>query len=221
MSPIRGVVFDLDGTLAETHPMAIQHIGESIARHGGPRLRSEEVVALFGPNEKGIFREVLGTSWESAWDWYLETYVEKHSMVAQPFPGVERLLAELHAGGVGLAVVSGKTTATARLSVEVLGLDRHFSHVRGGATDGVNKRHRIGEIVRDWGLAPRETVYVGDTATDVEEAAAAGVISVAACWSDFSDSAALKAAEPDALFESVNDLRVWLSNSARPGTEST
>lgn len=207
---IRGVVFDLDGTLAETHPMAIEHIGESIARHGGPTLSPDEVVAMFGPNEKGIFREVLGPAWKSAWDWYIGTYVEKHSVCTEPFSGIAELLTSLERLGLGLAVVSGKTTETARLSLQVLGLELYFSHVLGGAMGGVNKRHCIAEIIEQWRLEPGETAYVGDTPTDVVEASAAGVTSVGVCWSSFSNRAALEAAGPDELFESVHGFREWM-----------
>ena len=60
---LRGVVFDLDGTIAETFPMAIDLIGGTIERHGGGRLPPAEVIGLFGPNEMGVFRSALGSGW--------------------------------------------------------------------------------------------------------------------------------------------------------------
>ncbi len=208
--PIKGVVFDLDGTLAETHPMAIAHIGESISRHGGPSLSREDVLALFGPNEKGIFRHLLGSAWEEAWGWYIDSYVDKHAICPSPFEGIPEILDELAAMRCCLAVVTGKTAESGSLSLEVLGLRDYFPRVLGGSMDGVTKGAQLLELVDEWGLGVAEVLYVGDTVSDVAEARSVGVRPVSAAWSVFADSRALASAGPEALFEDVAGFAGWL-----------
>lgn len=206
---VKGVIFDLDGTLAETHGMAIDLIGKAIVAGGGPRLGSEEIMAHFGRNEQGIFQEAVGPGWEQAWDFYVGAYVERHQECAEPFPGIVEMLASLETAGCALGLITAKTALTGRLSLEVLGVERYFPDVRGGAADGVVKRQDIADLLDKWSIAGTETVYVGDSVSDIEEARAAGVIAAAACWSTFADRRALVAAGPDLTFDTVSELAAW------------
>ena len=210
---LRGVIFDLDGTLAETHAMAVSLIGEAIARHGGPCLSEPEVMALFGRNEQGIFREAVGDGWERAWEFYLDSYISRHREASEPFPGIVDLLDDLGRRRLHLGVITAKTLTTGTLSLRVLGLEQHFSQVRGGGMDGVTKHLQIDELVSLWKLDPKSVAYVGDTRSDVSEAIGAGVIAVAAGWSRYADVEGLRAAGPDHLFDAVSDLARWLADA--------
>lgn len=213
MSGVRGAIFDLDGTIAETHPMAIQLIGEAIVECGGADLTPERLVAMFGPNEKGIFRLALGDDWGAAWDYYLARYVDRHQMCPEPFPGIRQTIESLAAAGCHLAVVTGKTGKTGRLSLDVLGLSGLIPEVRGGSMDGVIKREEIITLVQRWDVSPGVVVYVGDSPADVTEAHAAGVVAVGACWSAFSDPEAVSAANPDQIFTDVSDFARWIAQA--------
>lgn len=217
MTGVRGVIFDLDGTIAETHPMAIQLIGEAIVECGGTDLTPEQLVAMFGPNEKGIFRLALGDGWEAAWDYYLARYVERHQMCPEPFPGLRETIEVLAGAGCHLAVVTGKTGKTGRLSLDVLGLSGLITEVRGGAMDGVIKREEITTLVQRWGVSPDSVAYVGDAPSDVTEARAAGVVTVGACWSAFSDPTTVSTTNPDHLFTDVSDFSRWINQACAIG----
>jgi phosphoglycolate phosphatase/pyrophosphatase PpaX len=212
---LSGVILDLDGTIAESHPMAIQLIGTAIAEHGGRDLAPEEVVALFGPNEQGIFRAALGDEhWEAAWERYLADYSARHDLCPEPFPGIKELLQRLHDCGSRLGLVSGKTEATVGISLEVFGIDHLFSGVEGGSMDGVVKAEAIDRLLEAWNLDATEVAYVGDTPLDVRESKRAGVTAVAAAWSAYTDRSVLEAEAPDAIFESVDDFAEWMVEQA-------
>jgi phosphoglycolate phosphatase/pyrophosphatase PpaX len=214
---LSALVFDLDGTIAETHPMAVDLIGGTIAAHGGPVLDADGVIALFGPDERGIFRSALGEGWEAAWSDYLDRYVHAHRVCPEPFPGLAEVLRGLHRDGVPLALVTGKTATTGRLSLEVLGLSDLFPIVEGGSMEGWVKAACIGRIVTAWGLPPGRVAYVADTPGDVPQARDAGVRVVSVAWSSFADPVALAAEAPDALFEDVPAFAAWLAVALRPG----
>lgn len=210
MNGLRAVIFDLDGTLAETQHMAIELIAEAIVVGGGPHLEDHEVVAMFGRNEQGLFRDAVGETWEKAWDFYLDEYETRHEEAAEPFPGVVELVRELQEAGSRLGVITAKTLITGTLSLRAIGLETYFEEVRGGGPDSVTKCEQITELVELWGLEPQSVVYVGDTATDMAEARKAGVVPAAACWSVFVDRESMEASRPEVMFDSVEDLRGWM-----------
>jgi phosphoglycolate phosphatase-like HAD superfamily hydrolase len=210
-------VFDLDGTIAETHPMAMVLIGGTIAAHGGPELTDEGVMELFGPTEKGIFRKVLGSGWEAAWETYLTDYPRLHSMCPEPFPGITGLLHRLHECGIRLGLVTGKSATTARISLETFGIADLFSSVEGGGLDGVVKARRLRSLSEAWDMQTDEMAYIGDTAQDVRESLAAGVTALSAAWSSFADHGVLAAEGPEVVFDTVADFSDWVLERACPG----
>lgn len=214
MKGLRAVIFDLDGTLAETHHMAMELFAEAIVVGGGPRLEDHEIVAQFGRNEQGIFRDVIGDGWETGWHFYLGEYVDRHRAI-RPFDGIVELLDDLKAADLRLGVITAKTLITGNLSIEVLDLETYFEEVRGGGPDRVVKAEQISELAELWRVDHGSVVYVGDTSTDVTEARAAGVVAVAACWSVVADRDSLAATRPDVMFESVEELRAWLLQDQR------
>ena len=215
---LAGVVFDLDGTIAESHPMAIQLFGSAIAQQGGRDLTPDEVVALFGPNEQGIFRIALGEErWEAAWKTYLADYLGRHEdLCPEPFPGMGALLQRLHDCGCRLGLVTGKTATTAGISLEVFGISDLFSGVEGGAMEGVIKAEGINRLLDAWNLDVSQVAYVGDTPGDIRESRRAGVMAVAAAWSDFADGEMLAGEAPDAIFEEVGEFARWVEDRVCP-----
>ena len=207
---LRGVIFDLDGTIGETFPMAIELIGDVIAGHGGPRLTPEEVIALFGPTEKGILQDQLGPRWREAWESYLGRYVEMHAMCPEPFPGMRSIIERLHERGIPLGLVTGKTATTGGLSLEVFGIAGMFDVVHGGAPQRLVKADRIRDICERWEIPTAAVAYIGDHPGDVSQSKAAGAVAVAAAWSGFADAGALAAEEPDALFTEVAAFGEWI-----------
>ena len=208
---LSGVIFDLDGTIAESHPMAIELIGGAIAEYSDRDLSPEEVTSLFGPNEQGIFRTAVGEErWEQAWEQYLDDYINLHDLCPEPFPGIKDLLEGLHACGCRLGLVTGKTATTAGISLDYFGISNLFSGVEGGSMDGVVKAGAIESLLRAWDLDESDVVYVGDTVGDVTESRRAGVEAVAAAWSGFADRAGLEAEKPDVLFDDVASFAAWV-----------
>lgn len=212
---LSGVIFDLDGTIAESFPMAVELIGGAIAKHGGRELAPEEVIALFGPNERGIFRAAVGEEhWEEAWEMYLADYSSRHDLCPMPFPGIKDLIERLHSCGCRLGLVTGKTETTAGISLDVFGIAPLFSGVEGGSMDGVVKTEAIGRLLSSWQLPADAVAYIGDTAMDIRESKRAGVVAIGAAWSNFADASVLAAESPEAVFDSVEEFAGWVVDEA-------
>ena len=212
-APVRGVIFDLDGTLADTFPVIFAAFRSAFARRADRRLSDGEIEAMFGPNEEGCIRKALPENWRECLATYLEEYERLHSLCPGPFPGVLEMLDWLRARGVSVAIVTGKGAQSAAISLRRLGLDGHFEIVKTGSPEGSIKPRAIREVLSEWGMSPADAVYVGDAPSDVTAAREVGVRVLGAAWADSADAAKIAAIEPDALLRSVAELREWLTDA--------
>ena len=214
---LQGVIFDLDGTLADTLDLCVEAFQFAIKAHTGEQLSPAEVVALWGPTEEGVLRAAVGPEWEESVETFLSEYERLHVSVPEPFPGIRQLLDHLRAVGIPTAVVTGKGARSAQISLEVLGIDDAFDAVEAGSIDGAIKAQKISHIVERWGVPPASVIYIGDHPHDAVEAHKAGTMAVAAAWSDHTDVEALRSSEPDEYFDSSFDFAAWLTSQTTPG----
>ena len=214
---LQGVIFDLDGTLADTLDVCIEAFQYAIKAHTGDHLTPAEVVALWGPTEEGVLRAAVGPEWEDSVETFLAEYERLHISVPEPFPGIRPLLDHLCTVGIPMAVVTGKGPRSAQISLEVLGIEDAFDAVEAGSIDGAVKAQKISHIVEKWGVPPATVVYIGDHPHDAIEAHRAGTIAVAAAWSKHTDVEALRRSEPDEYFDSSREFAAWLTSRTMPG----
>jgi len=113
----------------------------------------------------------------------------------RPYPGIVDLLKELSAAGIPIAVLSNKPDAMTKLAVAHLLPDVPFAEVR-GATPSVPLKPDPASalaVAATLGVASARICYVGDTATDMQTAVAAGMTPIGVLWG-FRDVDELKAA---------------------------
>lgn len=206
---MRHVIFDLDGTLADTWPLIFPAYRAAFAPYLDREFSDQELLGLFGASEEGIIKHAVPDAAEDAIELYIAHYRENHHL-ARLFDGIERLLSELVSFGFRMAVVTGKGPRSAHISIDGFGISHYFDAVRTGSEKGSIKRDSIAEIVELWSVFPREVAYVGDVPQDVIEAKSAGVKSLAAVWAPTVDQAAIELESPDATLASPADLLNWL-----------
>ena len=204
------VIFDLDGTLADTLPIVVRAFQATFDEFGLPSRTQQEIVAHFGPTEDGIIRAMFGPVADAAMPVFYETYQEMLSGPIEPFRGIRGLIERLTANAYRLAVVTGRGDRGAAITLEALGFEGLFGTVRGGSDVGIVKAAVISDLVDEWGISPERAVYIGDHPLDVVEARKAGVGALAAGWASTVDLPAIRAADPDELFLSVDEFAVWL-----------
>ncbi len=183
------IVFDLDGTLIDTAPDLIGSLNALFWREGLAPITLNEGRGLIGGGVRPLIERGLSTQgrtlrpaqFEALYADYVAHYAEHIADSSRPYPGVEAALDLLAARGSRLAVCTNKLAWLSVRLLEKLGLSQRFVAICGQDTFGVQKPDP--EVLRrtisaaDGDLA--DAVMVGDSATDIRTARAAGVPIVA------------------------------------------
>jgi phosphoglycolate phosphatase-like HAD superfamily hydrolase len=219
--PLRGLIFDLDGTLADTLPVCYAAFHATFHRFTPEQTFTDaQIAALFGPDEEGVLRQVLPQEhWAPALTVFLEEYAAAHTICPGPFPGVKEVLDLLLKRDVPIAVVTGKGARSAAISLERLGLADVFPLIEAGSPEGAIKPQAIRKVLDIWGLSPdlfAQVAYLGDAPSDVTAARTVGVTPLSAAWASTADRDALAAMRPAALFPTVDDFAAWVRDGKSP-----
>lgn len=207
------VLFDFDGTLADTIPLILasyRHTLDSVADPAG----EAETRGWIGR----VLLEVLEERHPGRGDELVRRYREHnlahHDDLIRPVAGAAALLEDLGTADVLTAVVSSKREETVRRGMRVTGLPE-LRHVVGMESTPVHKPHPgpLLEGARRLGARPGECVYVGDAWVDVHAARAAGMASIAVTWGA-GEPAAL--AEADHVVDDIAALRALILPSVHP-----
>lgn len=209
----KGVIFDLDGTLADTLPVCFRAFRAALAEIAGRDFSEQEIAARFGPSEEGVLRRLVPDCWQACLERFQEVYRREHAICGEPFPGVRGALDSFRRRGLLLAVVTGKGPVSTRTSLDRLELSSYFDVVETGSVTGGIKPESIRRVLAVWHLPAARAAYVGDSPSDIEAAARAGVVPLAAAWAPGAELGALARAAPAALFLRPEDLVRWLVSS--------
>ena len=177
---IRLVVFDLDGTLVDSHKDLASAANALVVGLGGSPLSTEQVVAMVGEGAAVLVRRALTASGldpdtPGALDRFLELYDSCLLDETVPYPGTVEVLTAL-SSRYTLAVLTNKpATPTARI-LDGLSLSKFFSVVVGGDSPFGRKPAPAGleHIISSAGATPAATLLVGDSPVDRETARRAG-----------------------------------------------
>ena len=220
MVRLKGLIFDLDGTLGNTVPVCYAAFHEALLAHTGREYADAEIDAMFGPSEEGMIHRIVPAERRQAClEDYLAAYERLHDLAPRPFPGIAEALENLRRRGMRLGLVTGKGPRSAAISLRRLGLAEAFDVIEVGSPEGAVKPEAIRRILADWSLAPEQAGYVGDTASDIVAAREAGVVPLAAAWAPTARRDELLAAQPAALFTDVAQLVTWAETTAPDDVE--
>lgn len=185
---LRAVLFDLDGTLADTAPDLVAAVNRLLVEEGREALGESALRPLVSKGGRALlaraFPDLEPPAIEALLPRFLSAYAEALAVHTRPFDGIEPLLAAIEARGWVWGVVTNKPEGLARGVLEGLGWASRSRALVGGDTLPVRKPapEPLWLAAEQLGIAPASCLYVGDDARDIAAAAAAGMPSVAALW---------------------------------------
>ena len=214
MQKIQAVIFDVDGTLADTVPLIVAAYRKAVEPLVKRPLTDKEIMDTFGPDEEGSVKALVPDNYKKGTADFIKYYKDMHGMCTQPFEGIVPLLQMLQNKGVHIAIATGKGKEACDLTLELLKLKPFFERIENGSPKGSRKVEAVHLILEAFGNLPADcVVYVGDSPNDTKESNEAGIKSVAACWAGNAEKDKLKEAGPDEIFYTVNDFKEWLEKN--------
>ena len=182
MPPTPALIFDLDGTLADTAPDLLGATNAVLAAQGRALLDLGHLRHMVGFGAKALIAQAMEASGapvtESQMpplvDIFIAHYTAHIADNSRLFPGVTETLVRLKIGGARLAVLTNKPQTLTDLLLPELALDGLFAAVYGAGRKAYTKPDpRIfNDVVEDCGGGP--AVMIGDSITDLNTARAAG-----------------------------------------------
>ena len=205
-------VFDLDGTLLDTLGELADSGNAALEALGFPTHPTEAYRYFVGKGMENLVQRILPESARDAktaaraFEAVREAYSQRWD-ASRPYAGVPELLDALAADGLPLTVLSNKPDDFTRLTVERLLGRWDFAFVRGVRDDTPPKPdpHGALDLARRLHVEPAACLYLGDTATDMETATAAGMYALGALWG-FRTADELQQAGARALLEKPTDM---------------
>jgi pyrophosphatase PpaX len=182
---LSAVIFDLDGTLADTFPVIVSSWNAAVGPVTGVNYSQADVMARFGPTEvEMIRRELEPQDRERAIATFRQRYDEDHAKLVRIFDGVQQLLEKLNTARVPMGVMTGKGRDTADITLARLGWTKLFGSIITGDEVARAKPDPQGVLMvaRQLGVEPARCIYVGDAPYDIQAGQAAGMKTVWAGW---------------------------------------
>lgn len=199
------IIFDFDGTLADTVDAGIDTINFFAKRYGFRPVSKEDYPRLRDLSSREMLKAVGVSLWKLP---FLARSVRKKFAAEIPkqklFFGITSVLTQMKQQGYHLAILTTNSEANiAAFSVQN-NLKDLFELVH--AEKGLfNKGRRLKKLLRKHRIDARKTIYVGDETRDIDAAREAGVKSMAVTWG-VNSKAVLQAHHPDFLIDKPEQL---------------
>ncbi|WP_312166247.1 HAD hydrolase-like protein [Phenylobacterium sp.] len=200
----RLIIFDFDGTLADSAPWFITVLNSVAERFGFRQVDEAEIAELRGRPSREVMRRLGLPAWKLP---FIAAHVRKLAAEAAPsiglFPGVDDMLRRLAERGVKVAIVSSNAEVTVRtvLGPDLAGLVAHY----GCGASVFGKAAKFREVIRKAGVTEADVLSVGDEVRDIEAARKVRLATGAVTWG-YATAEILRAQRPSAVFETTDDV---------------
>ena len=177
---IKLIIFDFDGTLADTRQLIVETMQQTIQALGLPPCTDEQCTSMIGLPLKQAFTELIPMSDEMGdrcVDTYRQIFNENNALYVIPtFPNVIDTLFRLSAEGYILTIASSRSRKSLLDFVHTMHLEEIFSYILGADDVILSKPHPepVLRTLEAFDCSPEEALVVGDMKYDIEMGRRAG-----------------------------------------------
>jgi 2-phosphoglycolate phosphatase len=208
LGPFAAVLFDFDGTLADSYAAIACSVNHVRAQRGMPELSIGEIKRYVGRGADYLLTETVPGGNLAA---DLECYRAHHPTVMMPLtrllPGAAALLPALHRQGKKIGLCSNKPRVFSEELLQYLNVAAYFAVVMGPEDVPMPKPapDMLLRAIDRLALPKEQVLYVGDMLVDIQTARAAGVC-VWAVATGSEERRDLEAAKPDRLLTDLPEM---------------
>jgi len=210
---IRGVIFDLDGTLIDSYQAIYLSFQYAYENMGLPPLNYEDARRVVGLGLTLTFNDLLGRErTPEALRLFRKRYWEVFPEHTRFLPGARESISELHRAGVRQAIATNKLGRFSRAIIRHFGLEGFFVAVLGDEDVTLNKPdpEMLLAAIEKLALPKEEVVMVGDSLVDIQAAQNTG-IRIFAIPSGATKREVLEQAQPTVILDQLTDLLHYVS----------
>lgn len=183
------VIFDFDGTLFDTVDDVIICFNEALEINGFPTLTKDEYLDRLGGNMDEIVSLILkdkntAENMELIKKTSQEVYSQSPKDRSHPFSNIHDILKALDEKGIVLAINSNRNTDSIRYFTDKFFSDINFIDIKGHDFSNPSKPMPYGtkKIMRKAKISKEETIFIGDTLTDIKTAKNAEIDCILVSW---------------------------------------
>ena len=200
----RLVIFDFDGTLADSMPWLYSMIDHLVEKFNFDQPSKFDLESIRTNHTRDMMKKYKVSFWKML---RMSRYVQKHMQedihLIQLFPDMESVLNDLHELGVQLALVTSNSLQNVEkvLGPEICSL---FDHYECGVSI-LGKKSKFKKVLKKTRTTPDQALCIGDEIRDLEAAHQAGIAFGAVSWG-YTLPEVLSRCLPQELFHTVNDI---------------
>jgi pyrophosphatase PpaX len=204
---IKTIIFDFDGTIIDTNTLIEEGLNHFALRYRGSTLNKSEHKLLVGKTLEDQLGFISEQHKNSMSEQFKIWYKHHHNQKAKAFPQMVELIHGLKQLGYQIAIVSNNSTQSVEHGLRHLKLERYFDYIltRDHVKEVKPSPEGLEVILTFTESKPDEAIFIGDAATDVLAAKAAGLKSVLVGWSHLDVDDIIKL-EPDYVISSALQL---------------
>lgn len=186
---IKNIIFDFDGTLADSKQCSVLATQQAFVQLGLQKPSEKVIEYYMGVPIEVSFKEIANielqdTMFENLLTSFRQAYKELENDTLSVFPNIPEVLQSLIQQGKQLFVVSSKKSDVLLRNLQTLDIDKYFKGIIGSDKVTNYKPHPEGilKLVELYSLKPSETIMIGDATFDLQMAKAAGIHSCGVTW---------------------------------------
>lgn len=187
----KAILFDFDGTLANTLPLVIFSFQEVFRTYVSREFSGDDIIGMFGPTEEGLLKAMIpGGAYDEAASTFFRLYRERHADFVEDSQSIARVVRTLDEDGYKLGICTGKGRKTMDISAGFLSFCKYFDAIVTGDEMARPKPEPDGlfTCLQMLEVDPEDAVFVGDSNADMAAGRSAGLTTVGVKWMPITQS---------------------------------